>query len=330
MASSDWQNFLTQQGYSVDDNDQLVSENMPQKGQACVYDLSQLGSLVCAGEDAQNFLQGQLSNDISDLATVGDMQLSAYCTPKGRMLALFTVIKRDEESFFLFAPQAVITKVKSRLQMFVMRAKVTLSDNEDTVIFGYQENTATSDDMGKLFDSQLTAAIPNTQNRYLVVLPTDKAIDICSSLPEPCTLVDHRHWQTLDISDGIPQLNIELVDELIPQSINLDLVGGVNFKKGCYPGQEIIARIKYRGKPKTRMLSAEIASHAAPAIGSPVFIDGRAQSAGVVISLGTKNSETTAILITCPVSTLHEGNHYLGAPDGEKIERTIQAYSITT
>lgn len=345
MTNNDWQQFIAEQisGQTAEQISGQTAEQQTRNTAAasgsCIYDLSPLGVLSCSGADTVAFLQGQLSNDISQLTTPGAQQLSAYCNPKGRMLALFTVIKHSDDGYYLIAPQAVLAQVKGRLQMFIMRAKVSLSVLENSVVLGAQISAIDAADISLFcgpaansavnLESSLGSSPENRQpdSRFIVVLKVAAAIKFINSLPKSCRLADYLHWQTLDILGGLPQLPIELVAEFIPQSINLDLVGGVNFKKGCYPGQEIIARVKYRGKPKTRMLTVSIASTAAVKIGAAVFIEGKTASSGVVINVGASQNGATAVLISTPVSAL-EATHYLGSPDGAPFKPVKQAYAI--
>ncbi len=331
ITTNAWRKFLIKKGFNQSDSNLLTGKNTPVSKQSALYDLSELGALVCSGEDATNFLQGQLSNDITFLDNTQTTQLSAYCTPKGRMLALFNIAKHPVDGYILVAPFAVIEQVIGRLQMFVMRAKVTFDHTEQAVVLGASVQDHDLDQFRKdcADNAILPIALAGTTKRYLLVTDADRANALGQSLESKFGFAYYLHWQSLNIHDGLPELHLNLLEELIPQSINLDLVEGVNFKKGCYPGQEIIARIKYRGKPKTRMITASIPGEEKVEIGSPIFIDGRTQSAGMIVNIGANLRGQIPVSITTPVNAL-EATHYLGEPDGVRFRRLAQAYPIST
>ncbi len=283
---------------------------------AC-YDLSDLGVAHVSGDDAETFLQGQLSNDVTDIAPKAGHQLTAYSNPKGRMLALFNLLKKGDNSFLLLAPREILDKVLPRLKMFVMRAAVTIETDDTLRVIGVQTVDR---------DAAAAKLAPGTPcfthsldpNRHLAVAP---------GLPE-IELLSRESWNRLDIEQNLPQVYLQTHEALIPQSVNLDIVGGVNFKKGCYPGQEIIARVKYRGKPKTRMIGASVKDVNTIEIGQPVYIEERDKAAGLVANLAV-HGDTTLLSITVPVTHLHEGTLYLDEALSVPLERLPLPYEIT-
>ncbi len=328
MTASIWTNFLQSRGFSTDDACLPYSAIEPTP--PCLFDLSSIKALLCEGDDAPTFLQGQLSNDVNKLQNVGDCQLSAYCTPKGRMLALFVVVK-TLEGYVMIAPQAVIGKVQKRLQMFVMRAKVKFELAQNLGLLG---GDLGNDDCTSLLsfcqqNAILTCRYPSSA-RMLFIAPHQILISLIEEFDIPLT--DEPSWQSKNIAEGLPQLNETLIEELIPQSLNLDLVDGVNFKKGCYPGQEIIARIKYRGKPKTRMITCSVNEQDALdlklSIGIPIFIPERTSNIGVVVNIGKAHNGQVPVQITAPVTALSDGNLFLASSDGPLLTRADLPYPI--
>lgn len=325
MTHTPWINFLQTRGFTI--ADAQISSTTVAKGQPCLYDLSSLGVLSCSGDDAAAFLQSQLSNDMSALSNERASQLSAYCTPKGRMLALFIVIK-TQQAYALIAPQAVLDKVQKRLQMFVMRAQVRFELAEDIGLLGVQFGESDADALLEQCQKREITVYPYpNSNRSLLFGPYGALISLADHYAST-PLTDQQAWQSANIAEGLPQLHEPLIEELIPQSLNLDLVNGINFKKGCYPGQEIIARIKYRGKPKTRMISASIGENHRPELCTPVFITGRLQRAGVVVNIGKPQNGQTPMQITIPVSALSEGDLCLASTDGPQLKRENLPYAI--
>jgi len=282
------------------------------------YDLSDLSIAKVSGDDASSFLQGQLSNDITHLGEDSSHQLSAYCNPKGRMLALFHVLKFNG-AYFLVAPCAVMDKVLPRLKMFVMRSAVEIKPAEDLSLLGLLAPGLTDDELTTIVGTGMhIARHQNDPERYFLLTS--------GKINEP--LKPYNEWNRLDIQQSLPQLYIESYEALIPQSANLDIVGGVNFKKGCFPGQEIIARVKYRGKPKTRMIGVKLSGNEPVEVGTPIYVDQRDRSAGEVINVAS-DAENTLLSISVPVTHISEGALYLDEGKDIKLERIKSPYEIT-
>ncbi len=282
------------------------------------YDLSELSIVRVSGNDAQSFLQGQLSNDITHLSADSAHQLSAYCNPKGRMLALFHVFDINGD-YLLAAPNAIMDKVLPRLRMFVMRSAVEITPMDKLSLTGLLAPDITDEEITK-FEATGTHVVRhiNDQNRYFL-LHSGK-IDKES---KPGT-----EWSNLDIEQNLPQIFIESYEDLIPQSVNLDIVGGVNFKKGCFPGQEIIARVKYRGKPKTRMIGVTFSGNTPVEVGAAIYIEGRDRSAGEVLNTAY-DSENTLLSISVPITHIYEGTLYLDADRAIELERIDSPYKVS-
>lgn len=284
-----------------------------------LFDLSELGVVLVYGDDAADFLQGQLSNDLSHLSDATPHQLSAYCNPKGRMLALFHLIKLGSK-YALIAPREVLAKVLPRLKMFVMRASVTIEQDDHIRLLGLHASDGVDAKQLKLpgATDAILAAHSNDPNRYFLL----------GSDAKPGKLKPASDWNNIDIIQHLPQVYAALHESLIPQSLNLDIVGGVNFKKGCYPGQEIIARVKYRGKPKTRMIGVRAPQTADIELAAPIFIDDRERSAGLVCNIA-QGVGSMLMSITLPVTHIREGKLYLDQAKTIELTRLDSPYEIT-
>ncbi len=280
------------------------------------YDLSALGILSVRGDDAQQFLQGQLSNDITHLSTNSPHQLSAYCNPKGRILALFHILKLDD-GYALIAPQSIVKKVLPRLKMYVMRSAVEIEPLEGKTLLGLYAPGGINTDTLAVQNAHI-ARLCNDHDRYFLL----------SKEPSGLKLHSSNDWNRLDIEQNLPQIYLANYETLIPQSINLDIIGGVNFKKGCYPGQEIIARIKYRGKPKTRMIGVKVSGTEPVAIGDSVFINGRDSAVGQVINIA-KDDKDTLLSVSVPVTHIAEGTVFLDKARTIALERITSPYEIS-
>ena len=286
---------------------------------ATFYDLSDLDIDVVNGDDATEFLQSQLSNDIQQLSQNQPHQLSAYCNPKGRVLAMFHILKL-ETGYALIAPRAILDKVLPRLRMFVMRSAVEIKPLDNAILFGLHATGDAKSEMLAALHARSThiANHINDNDRFFIL--SDEKIE--------GRIKTNNDWNRLDIEQNLPQIYIETYEALIPQSVNLDIVGGVNFGKGCFPGQEIVARVKYRGKPKTRMIGVKTSPAKPVEFGAPVFIEGRNNAAGQVVNIAT-NDGFTLLSISVPVTHIYKGNVYLDEARTELLDRLSCPYEIT-
>ena len=218
------------------------------------------GLIRATGEDARTFLHSQFTQDIIHLSDT-DVRLGAYCSAKGRMYAIFYVWSHDD-AIYLLMHRSVIETVIKRLRMFVLRAKVILENvSTQYAITGYVGQDA--------LDNQVQQSDAN--GTRLGILPTSlnewgqahlaREIRITPiEQQQPNTSAEFSLWQWLDIMAGIAHVTADISEGFVPQMMNLDRIGGVNFKKGCYPGQEIVARSHYLGKLKRRMQRASLTS----------------------------------------------------------------------
>ncbi|MCP4433349.1 MAG: folate-binding protein YgfZ [Gammaproteobacteria bacterium] len=262
---NDWQEFIQSQNIVGSDDEYIC-------------DASDLGLILVNGEDAANFLQNQFSNDIN-LIDQNSFQLSSYSTPKGRMLGIFRVVK-IENGYLLIMPGSILPKILQRLQMYVVQAKVTLADASAYFArFAIQsekisviDNIVLPREANKVFQSDslisLHLGVVNQQSRYLILdLSVDEAKSIWQTFAKLLSISHFYSWRLSEIKAGIPVIYPENSEEFVAQMANLNFLNGINFKKGCYPGQEIVARMQYLGKLKRRMFLAELNTSDCPAAG---------------------------------------------------------------
>ena len=215
--------------------------------------LANYGVIRATGADAKSFLHAQLTQDVQNLSDV-ETKLAGYCSAKGRLYAIFQMYIQGDD-VYLITHRSVLETVIKRLRMFVLRAKVVLDDVSDSLfIFGFCAPSALSagvklieDDVVRL--GLLPAVIDGVS--YARELRVGVAGVVNDALA-----ADANAWQWLDIMAGVTHVEAANSEAFVPQMVNLDRIGGVNFKKGCYPGQEIVARSHYLGKLKRRMQSA--------------------------------------------------------------------------
>jgi folate-binding protein YgfZ len=339
-----WQQFLVTQGAQVDEQGQIGFANLADAinsldtgGIICTLD--HLGCIRVSGSDAQSFLQGQLSNDITLLQNA-HVQLSAYCNPKGRMLAQFLVVP-DKEDFLLLVPRAILEATLKRLRMFVLRSQVTLTDVSDeiaclglagnTVAIHVQETLSLPVEEYQLTqaDTSLVCKLPAPHPRYLVVADLAHASTLWQQASTQLLATDQHVWHWLDIQAGLPSIWPQTVEEFVPQMVNLELINGVNFKKGCYPGQEIVARMHYLGKPKRRMYRLIMDHGESPEAGTDLYVaGGDGQSAGKIVlaETGPEDVQCLAVVQNDKVNT----ELRVGSADGPRLTMANLPYPLDT
>lgn len=331
---ADWKHHLTGAGAHIK-NDRITDFGDPaEELQACasgtiICDLSHFGVMRFAGEDAQTFLQGQLSNDVKH-ATASLGQYTSYCTPKGRMLANM-LLWRDDEGFNLQLPVEVLAGVLKRLAMYILRAKVQARDDSDASVRVGLNGTAAEQLLGQL--GEIPGALLGVaqfpggriirlgQERFELMLEPGQGIEIWQRLAEGAKPVGAQCWQWLEIRAGVPTVLAKTQEAFVPQMVNFELIGGVNFKKGCYPGQEIVARTHYLGKLKRRMYQAHVDTLEAPAPGDSVYSSELTdQASGEVVVSAPSPSGGFDLLAVVQISSAAGGDVHLLRADGPKLE----------
>ena len=206
--------------------------------------LEQYGLLLVTGEDARVFLHAQLTNDIENLAA-GTARYAGWCTAKGRLLATFLVVPYSG-GFLLQLSRDLVPGVAKRLSMFILRSKVKIADaTAQWVQFGQWDPASGASPLTvREANGSLTVCIDAGRNLVLVYEKPESSFS-------PDT--PSEDWALAEVRAGRPRIALSTQDQFVPQMVNLGLSGGVDFKKGCYPGQEIVARAQYRGAVKRRM-----------------------------------------------------------------------------
>jgi hypothetical protein len=227
--------------------------------------LDDLGALRISGVDAQRFLQGQVSSDVTQLSP-GRCLLAGYHNPQGRAIALLRLILAAPNEVLAILPRELATAVATRLSRYILRAKVKLDDVSGS--FNIHGLVAEDDSQPPAPSPQsLLVRIADAPARWLQVSPAD-----AKNAPGG----DRQRWRAFDIADGHPQVYAATSEEFIAQMLNLDALGAIAFEKGCYTGQEVIARAHYRGRVKRRM--QRFVTHASQELTAGAagrFVDGR-------------------------------------------------------
>ncbi|RQP22193.1 CAF17-like 4Fe-4S cluster assembly/insertion protein YgfZ [Piscinibacter terrae] len=295
--------------------------NTPIQGAA---QLTHWGVIRASGADAASFLHGQLTNDFSRLG-LGEARLAGYCSAKGRLLASFIAWKSGPEDILLACHASVLPATLKRLGMFVLRAKCKLTDATGEIpLFGVAGDAALVGDLpvwGKRdADGSQVIRLPDAggEVRALVASP---AAPLMPVLPLAA-------WQWLDVQSGVPTIEAATVEQFVPQMLNFELVGGVNFQKGCYPGQEIVARSQYRGTVKRRTFLFDV--DGAATAGQEVFHSADpGQPAGMVALAAPQPGDSGAsALVEVKLSAIEQGTLHLGSPQGAMLHRRELPYPL--
>ncbi len=271
-------------------------------------DLSDRGLLEVSGEDAESFLQNQLTNDIRNVNETTHQE-SAWCSPKGRIIANFRIFKRAD-SFLLDLSADLVEHVIKKLRMYVMMSKVTIEDVSDSMVhFSYSGQDADTELKEVLGDvpkastesiqsgSLIVLAIVGSNSRFDIFGAVDECKDLWQKLSSNAVIATSSHWDYLNIHAGIPMISAESTEAWIPQMVNYIHIGGVDFKKGCYPGQEVVARLNYLGKTKRRMFHIEADASSALTVGSPVKSANDTEAGKVLSSVVNPQGKVEALVI---------------------------------
>lgn len=286
MANNDWQEFLFIKG-AVFNNGTISSFGNTEKEltyahtENIICDLSHLDLLEITGDDAVTFLQGQVTNDVK-LLSESQAHYTGYCSPKGRLLALFLAHARDNK-LYLQLNHKLAEPIVKRLKMYVLRAKVNISNISDSTVRIGLSGQDTPTLLSTFFtqipqqayetvhtDIATLIRLPGKQPRFEIIGNTEHINTIWQTLKTSCKPVGKPCWEWLEIQAGIPDIVVTTQEEFVPQMVNLDALGAINFKKGCYTGQEIVARTHYLGKIKRRTQLAHIDTSTPPQAGNDV------------------------------------------------------------
>ena len=299
-----WQTLLTQHGATVEacvvqHFGSTTAELAATQQGTVLCDLSQFSTLRASGDDAQSFLQNLLSNDIREVCGTR-AQLSSFNTAKGRMLASL-LIWRDSEDYLLQLPRELCEPIRKKLSMYVLRAKVKITDVSDEIVSiglsGANAQEILLQQFGELpqlplgcIDTATASAIKINDTRFQINTSAAHAPSLWTALRRAAQPVGSACWDWLNIRSGIPSILPQTQEQFVAQMVNFDLINGVNFKKGCYPGQEIVARTHYLGKLKRRMFLAHISlahidSNETPQSGDELFsADMEGQASGMLVN----------------------------------------------
>ena len=341
--NSQWRDFLETRGARFGEDGLARFPDAPRQADPALCDLSHLGLIAVVGADAPTFLQGQLTNDVRQVSAIHS-QLAGYCTHQGRMLASFRLLRRGD-TFYLLLPRTQVELVLKRLRMFVLRSQVVLTDASAEFaalgLSGDQAETLLAAAIHKAMGPEAAgpeaagpalAALPaevngqaqvgdltiirpaGTPPRFLVLGPVPALTALWDRLAAAATPVNAEHWTLGDIQAGLPNIHPETREAFVPQMTNLQRVDGVSFTKGCYTGQEVVARMQYLGKLKRRLYLGEVTADRPPRPGDALFspISESAQTPGTVVEASPLAEGRWALSLVAEIAAVADGRLSLG------------------
>lgn len=342
-----WNQFLVTQGARHSE------ERLPDFGKPLttadlakgfVTAVTELGLISVTGDDAASFLHNQLTNDVEHLSA-DTARLAAYCSPKGRVMASF-LMWRDAGSVYLQLPREIQAPLMKRLSMFVLRAKAKLADasadplHEAVLGIGGAAagpllqtwfSTLPAQPYGKVdhpMGTLVRVADAFGSPRYQWITSAANAQTVWPVLAQSLARGGDDAWLLSEVHAGVPRIEKATQEQFVPQMINFELLGGVNFKKGCYPGQEIVARSQYLGKLKRRTALVSIAGTVARA-GDEVFaLADPSQPAGMVVNAAPDGKGGVDALVEMKLEALAAGEVRLGSADGAPLQLLPMPYTL--
>ncbi|SDG81502.1 MULTISPECIES: folate-binding protein YgfZ [unclassified Duganella] len=305
--------------------------NATQLATGFVAQITDLGLIALDGEESASFLHNQLTNDVEHLGQ-GDARLAGYCSPKGRLLASF-LMWRNETTIFLQLPRDIQATVQKRLSMFVLRTKTKLSDASElpanAVVLGLGGGMAQTA-LQTWFDALPAKPFAKLDHplgtlirvadvfgaaRYQWLLSAETAQNVVEELADKLNVGSNDAWHLSEIHAGIPVIAKATQEQFVPQMVNYELLGGVNFKKGCYPGQEIVARSQYLGKLKRRTTLVSIPEVAAA--GQEVFATADPeQPCGMIVNAAPNGNGGVDALVEMKLAAIEAASVRLGSAQG--------------
>lgn len=314
-----WKQFLISEGAQCVAEDSVYfsrtgidRNNVPS---VFITPLPSLSLLEITGKDAGAFLHGQFTSDIAALPS-GGRQFSAWCDPKGKVIATF-FLYRSGESYLILLPAVQAENFMKRMRGYVLRSEVNIHQpGEDDVTMGIYgetdvEKLSPNGDTVYIKDSIFFLSVPGPGvPRGIAMGPSEKIQSLWNRLKSGARPAGSDHWYLTDIKTGIPWLTENTSGQFLPQELNLEELGGLSYTKGCYPGQEIIARLRYRGKLKQRLYRATVNSESPPGAGMKLYGEETEQDLGTVLLSVTLPEKRFYLLVTANTEyAVHKSVH---------------------
>lgn len=294
--------------------------------------LPQRGALLISGPDRSKFLQGQTTCDVSEVTAEKAVQ-GAYCTPQGRLVCDFRILCDTEDSWLLQMDRGICEHAAAAFGKYIVFSKAEIADaSEQWTSFAVWADTPGEWTNGWGLNAQWQdgharwVQTDAAGQRFECLVPAEHAAELRSTLAAGMTPATADEWQLLEISAGIGHVEAATIEEFIPQMLNYQLTGHISFTKGCYTGQEVVARMHYRGKLKRPMYIASLDQTRPPAAGTALYTPGSEQSIGNIVNAADLG-DGCLVLAVITTSALERGIH-LGDQAGPQLNIGELPYSL--
>lgn len=322
-----WQDFIATQ----------TPSNGP-LGPCAITDLSHLGIIRISGADKFEYLQGQVTNDVKKVSE-SLSQLNSYCSPKGRMFSTFRLVQVGDDLLMLLPAEQVEFTLK-RLGMFVLRSDVTLNDaSGEIALIELSGDCAAdllpidppeSDNEVCSHDDYTVVKIAGDRPRFLVISDPESMEALWEEAAQTATPITREAWALLDIRAGLPTVYEATREAFVPQMTNLQLIDGISFTKGCYTGQEVVARMQYLGKLKRRMYRVHCDTELQAGMELFSASSDSGQGAGRVVDAAPAPEGGYEALVVTPINCAEANDLQLGDADGPQLQLLDMPYPLET
>lgn len=343
---TDWQAFLAHNGAEFEDNRPIHFGNPERElrmvlGGNIICDLNHYALLAISGTDSNRFLHSQFINDVQS-PDENHSRLNGYCNPKGRLIASFRVFKRDE-TIYLRLPAEMAESMIKRLNMYKLRSRVSINNISDSFVrIGFSGKTADKklaevlDDIPAAVNevrhgNNLTVTrIPGITPSYELYGDEAGIRNIWTQLNVDSAPVGPEAWKLIEILAGIPHITLPTSEKFVPQMLNYQAIDGLSLEKGCYPGQEIVARMHYLGKLKKRMYLARIRSDCRPSVNQDLYSNkqGTGGKTGNIVNVERHPDGDYAALAVIQIDDVQSTDIYLENSKGPKLEIAELPYTV--
>lgn len=343
--NGDWKNFLAGRGLINDSTGPIDLKKLPDSSHPWICPVFGRGIIAFSGDDAAVFLQGQVTCDV-DNVTEAQSSLGAYCNPKGRVITEFRLLKVDSAYYWLLSAE-LIPSVMKRLQMFILRSDVRVQDLTDSLCLigisapprevldsrSQKINYPSSNGSVVASGDSLIVKPCSFSDCLMLISPVEAAKRIwCESTDSnEFDEADSSNWERRVIHEGIPRIVKETSEKFTPQMLNLDRLDAISFKKGCYTGQEVVARTHYLGKLKRRMFLARCETDIRHQPNTPIFDfqDESDQSVGAIVDTSMDAHNVEVLLVVLNIANAESTQLRIDGRDGEKIEILSLPYPVS-
>lgn len=342
--ADDWKTFLGAQGAQWDEEGVCgFADTSPEAGSNQLAALDHLGYLAVEGPEARKFLQGQVTCDMN-LVTEDHSQPGGHCNSKGRMIFSFRALQlpsesSDSELIALIMHRGLLENARQALAKFIVFSKAEVSIGDAYRLVGLCGTQAprllnpvlpripiASHDVAAAADA---VCVRISGDRFLCLLRDESALQQWQNWAPHCQLQGYDYWNLTEIRDGLGHVVPGCQEMFIPQTLNMHITGGISFTKGCYIGQEVVARMHYLGKLKRHMRRAQVNAGEAPKPGASLYSQESQQSVGNVVLAAPSHTSTFELLAVTSDSAFESDALYLDPQQSQKVHGLPLPYAIT-